>query len=354
VLIVSPAALLHPAVPQPDGTVLYELVTGHLVRAAHELVFLTDLAVELRAWPYGTWATLGLDPQAAAGAVITAWQLGHLKGPPARRADRRGGLGIGAAGHDPWARPAPRAACPAAPAGLAPVAAPHQRTPPRATAFCSGGHPPAAAGSAWRTPQDHVTARSARTVDTGHRRSRPVGRTRTRSQAAADTTADRPATALQKMAAVRAPACGSSGLHVGSSTAVAGGSGGPDRVRVRPHEVAWLRWLPQGPLLFTLVAGAREAAGHPSGLQIAANTGMAIDTSLATCAGHQPSGGRLFRKQRTVNPLMVPAHYNFLYCSSRPALRTAEPVRGAGLASREAGPCPIHEEIQMTKMEWSN
>jgi hypothetical protein len=29
VLVVAPAALLHPVVPQPDGTVLYELVTGH-------------------------------------------------------------------------------------------------------------------------------------------------------------------------------------------------------------------------------------------------------------------------------------------------------------------------------------
>jgi hypothetical protein len=78
--VVGPAALLHPAVPQPDGTVLYELVTGHPDRAAHELVFLPDLTVELRAWPYGTWARLGVDPQAAAGAVIAAWHGGHVKG----------------------------------------------------------------------------------------------------------------------------------------------------------------------------------------------------------------------------------------------------------------------------------
>jgi hypothetical protein len=52
----------------------------------------------------------------------------------------------------------------------------------------------------------------------------------------------------------------------------------------------------------TLVAGVRSAAGYPSGPQIVADTGIAIDTSLATCAGHQPSGGRSFRKQRTVNP----------------------------------------------------
>src|SRR5215213_9440413 len=36
VLVVAPAALLHPAVPQPDGTLLYELVTGHPGRAPRE------------------------------------------------------------------------------------------------------------------------------------------------------------------------------------------------------------------------------------------------------------------------------------------------------------------------------
>ena len=113
VLIVSPAALLHPAVPQPDGTVLYELVTGHLVRAAHELVFLTDLAVELRAWPSGTWARLGLDPQAAAGAVITAWQRGHLKGLQLGGLTAEEALALERPAMA-YGRPAPRAACPAA------------------------------------------------------------------------------------------------------------------------------------------------------------------------------------------------------------------------------------------------
>jgi hypothetical protein len=80
VLVIAPAVLLHPHVPQPDGTVLYELVTGHPGRAAHEVVFLTDLAVELCAWPSGTWARLGLDPQASAGAIIAAWRGGHVKG----------------------------------------------------------------------------------------------------------------------------------------------------------------------------------------------------------------------------------------------------------------------------------
>jgi hypothetical protein len=80
VLVVAPAALLHPLVPQPDGTVLYELVTGHPDRTPHELVFLADLTVELRAWPADTWAKVGVDPQAAARAVIGGWQRGDLPG----------------------------------------------------------------------------------------------------------------------------------------------------------------------------------------------------------------------------------------------------------------------------------
>jgi hypothetical protein len=80
VLVVAPAALLHPSIPQPDGTVLYELVTGHPDRAPRDLVFLADLTVELRAWPADTWTKLGIDPQAAASAVIAAWRGGHLNG----------------------------------------------------------------------------------------------------------------------------------------------------------------------------------------------------------------------------------------------------------------------------------
>jgi hypothetical protein len=80
VLVVVPAALLHPCVPRPDGTVLYELLTGHPNRTPGQLVFLVDLTVELRAWPTDTWAKVGVDPQAAAGAVVAAWRGGHLKG----------------------------------------------------------------------------------------------------------------------------------------------------------------------------------------------------------------------------------------------------------------------------------
>jgi hypothetical protein len=80
VRVVASTALLHSSVPQPDGKLLYELVTGHPDRASRELVFLADLTVELRAWPRDTWAKVGIDPQAAAGAVVAGWQRGELLG----------------------------------------------------------------------------------------------------------------------------------------------------------------------------------------------------------------------------------------------------------------------------------
>jgi hypothetical protein len=39
-----------------------------------------DLTVELRAWPTDTWAKVGIDPQAAAAAVVAGWQRGDLLG----------------------------------------------------------------------------------------------------------------------------------------------------------------------------------------------------------------------------------------------------------------------------------
>jgi hypothetical protein len=80
VLVVGPAALLGPSVPQPDGSVLHALLSGHPDRQSQDLVFLPDLTVELRAWPHDTWSSLGIDPQAAVGAVLAGWRGGQLKG----------------------------------------------------------------------------------------------------------------------------------------------------------------------------------------------------------------------------------------------------------------------------------
>jgi hypothetical protein len=54
------------------------VVTGHPDRAPRELVFLADLTVELRAWPADTWSKVGVDPQAAALAVVAGWRRGVL------------------------------------------------------------------------------------------------------------------------------------------------------------------------------------------------------------------------------------------------------------------------------------
>jgi hypothetical protein len=80
VLVVAPAALLHPRVPQPDGSLLYQLLTGHPEREAGELVFVTDLTGELRAWPHDTCVKLGVDPDQVAQAVIGCWRDSEVTG----------------------------------------------------------------------------------------------------------------------------------------------------------------------------------------------------------------------------------------------------------------------------------
>jgi hypothetical protein len=62
VLVVAPAALLHPGVPQPAGSLVDALFTGHPEREAGELVLVADLSGELRAWPQDMWAKVGVDP----------------------------------------------------------------------------------------------------------------------------------------------------------------------------------------------------------------------------------------------------------------------------------------------------
>jgi len=80
ILIVAPATLLHPAVSQPAGSLVYQLLTGHPQREAGELVFVADLTVELRAWRTDTWAKVGVDPDHIAQAVISCWQDGEVPG----------------------------------------------------------------------------------------------------------------------------------------------------------------------------------------------------------------------------------------------------------------------------------
>ena len=80
ILIVALAALLHPRVPQPAGSLVYELLTGHPEREPGELVFVADLTGELRVWPQDTWTAVGVDPDQVAQAVIGCWQDGEVTG----------------------------------------------------------------------------------------------------------------------------------------------------------------------------------------------------------------------------------------------------------------------------------
>jgi hypothetical protein len=80
VLVVAPRWLLHPAVPQPAGSLVYELATGHPDRQPGELVFPADLTAELRAWPQERWATLGVDLDQVAAALVGCWQRGDVRG----------------------------------------------------------------------------------------------------------------------------------------------------------------------------------------------------------------------------------------------------------------------------------
>jgi hypothetical protein len=88
VLVVAPAALLHPSAPQPDGTVLYALLTGHPARQAHDLVVLPSLTLELHAWPHDSWSSLAPNPRTPsarswpAGAAVSPTGCDSTDRPP--------------------------------------------------------------------------------------------------------------------------------------------------------------------------------------------------------------------------------------------------------------------------------
>jgi hypothetical protein len=78
-LVAAPAALLDARVRQPDGRAVYDLVTGHPDRTTRDLVFLADLAVELRTWQGTDWATLGVDVEGVAEAVVQLARRGQVR-----------------------------------------------------------------------------------------------------------------------------------------------------------------------------------------------------------------------------------------------------------------------------------
>jgi hypothetical protein len=78
-LVVGPSALLDARVRQPDGRAVYELLSGHPDRQPRELVFLADLAVELRTWQDTDWRRQGLDVDGVAEAVVQLARRGQVR-----------------------------------------------------------------------------------------------------------------------------------------------------------------------------------------------------------------------------------------------------------------------------------
>jgi hypothetical protein len=78
-LVVGPAALLDDRVRQPDGRAVYDLLTGHPDRASRGLVFVADLAVELRAWRDTDFTNQGIDVDGVAEAVVQLARCGQVR-----------------------------------------------------------------------------------------------------------------------------------------------------------------------------------------------------------------------------------------------------------------------------------
>jgi hypothetical protein len=117
--------------------------------------------------------------------------------------------------------------------------------------------------------------------------------------------------------------------------AVARGSSGSGPVSGRaPHQLPCPRWLPQEPPVSALVAGVREAAGHASEPEIAADTGLKR-------AGHQPrpDGGRSGSSGRSIRRSFRLVTISSTLPQGRPCGRQRhDGHQGTGLPSHQLQP----------------
>jgi hypothetical protein len=99
-LVVASRWLLHPAVPQPAGSLVYELAAGHPDRHAGQLIFPADLTAELRAWPAELLGSARRQPEPAdrrSGQLLAARR--HRR-PHVPAGTRGGPAGAGPPGDD--------------------------------------------------------------------------------------------------------------------------------------------------------------------------------------------------------------------------------------------------------------
>jgi hypothetical protein len=78
-VVAGPSALLEERVRQPDGRAVYDMLSGHPDRQPRDLVFLADLAVELRTWQDTDWRTQGIDIDGVAEAVVQLARRGQVR-----------------------------------------------------------------------------------------------------------------------------------------------------------------------------------------------------------------------------------------------------------------------------------
>jgi hypothetical protein len=78
-VVVGPTALLDVRVRQPDGRAVYDLLSGHPDRQPRDLVFVADLAVELRTWQDTDWRRQGIDVDGVSEAVVQLARHGQVR-----------------------------------------------------------------------------------------------------------------------------------------------------------------------------------------------------------------------------------------------------------------------------------
>jgi hypothetical protein len=91
-VVVGPSALREQRVRQPDGRAVYDLLSGHPDRTSRDLVFVADLAVELRAWQDTDWRTQGIDVDGVTEAVVQLARRGQFLANSAKSCSQSGSI----------------------------------------------------------------------------------------------------------------------------------------------------------------------------------------------------------------------------------------------------------------------
>jgi hypothetical protein len=78
-LVVGPGVLLDERVRQPDGRAVYDLLTGYPDRSPRDIVFVADLAMELRGWQDTDFVHQSIDIDGVAEAIVQLARRGQVR-----------------------------------------------------------------------------------------------------------------------------------------------------------------------------------------------------------------------------------------------------------------------------------